>query len=143
MAENKEKIREYNRKYRQRHREKIRVRHKKWCQENEERNRAHKRKHYENNPDSYNKNDYWKKHPAGKAAHCAKRRAKKNKASPQWADFEKIDVLYQKAGELGFWVDHIVPLTSKKVCGLHCEDNLQLLHPSLNMSKGNRAWPDM
>lgn len=56
---------------------------------------------------------------------------------------EQIEKLYSKAKELGFEVDHIVPLQSKKVCGLHTFSNLQLLSSDLNKSKGNRRWPDM
>jgi hypothetical protein len=43
----------------------------------------------------------------------------------------------------GTHVDHIVPLVSKFVCGLHCEANLQLLPGPENQRKGNRVWPDM
>jgi len=40
-------------------------------------------------------------------------------------------------------VDHIVPLDSMIVQGLHCLANLQILEGSINISKGNRFWPDM
>jgi hypothetical protein len=77
----------------------------------------------------------------------AKRRASKLQATPSWANKEHIDSVYllasinRKAG-LDVHVDHIVPLLSDLVCGLHCESNLQLLHSSNNTSKGNRHWPD-
>jgi hypothetical protein len=74
---------------------------------------------------------------------ASRRRATKLKATPKWADMDKIKQIYIKASTCGHHVDHIVPLRSKFVCGLHCEANLQILEPSINMSKGNRWWPDM
>ena len=62
---------------------------------------------------------------------------------PIWADLDKIKVVYKKASKLNFEVDHIVPLQSPIVSGLHVWYNLQLLEPSLNRSKSNKFWPDM
>ena len=79
----------------------------------------------------------------------AKRRALKLKATPVWANHDKIRSFYSSSDALnmllGEWhhVDHVVPLQSKYVCGLHCEANLQILTASQNISKGNRYWPDM
>jgi hypothetical protein len=71
------------------------------------------------------------------------------RAIPNWADRQKIADLYKLARRLteitkSKWnVDHIVPLTSDKVCGLHCSENMQLLPISINVSKNNRQWPEM
>lgn len=40
-------------------------------------------------------------------------------------------------------VDHIVPLQSNVVCGLHCAANLRIVTAEENFSKGNRTWPNM
>lgn len=72
-----------------------------------------------------------------------RRRAAKLQAVPGWFEKEKVELVYQKADELGFQTDHIVPLIHPLVCGLHCWYNLQLLDQPLNGSKGNRHWPDM
>ena len=62
---------------------------------------------------------------------------------PKWQEPKKIKEFYQMASFLGLEVDHIVPITSDLVCGLHCLDNFQLLTREQNASKGNRFWPDM
>lgn len=64
-------------------------------------------------------------------------------ASPLWADLDAIKDVYLEAEYMQMHVDHIIPLRSKLVCGLHVWDNLQLLTPKANLAKGNRHWPDM
>lgn len=71
----------------------------------------------------------------------SKRRGLKSK--PIWFDKEKVDFIYKKARLLSMEVDHIVPLLSDIVCGLHTWENLQLLEMKLNRSKSNKTWPDM
>lgn len=74
----------------------------------------------------------------------AKRRAAKKSAIPGWADMDAIRKIYRKARSMGgMHVDHIVPLQSDLVCGLHCEANLQIIPSSENVKKSNRYWPDM
>lgn len=81
-------------------------------------------------------------------ARSAKYRARKIQALQSWVDKEAIEGMYYLAAlfrqtGLNVHVDHIVPLQSDTVCGLHCEANLQLLPGNINQSKGNRHWPDM
>lgn len=42
-----------------------------------------------------------------------------------------------------YQVDHIVPLQSRLVCGLHNEANLSVIPAIDNNRKGNRYWPEM
>lgn len=79
----------------------------------------------------------------------ANHRAAKLQATPSWADQSTIACYYSVAAMLTreglhqWGVDHIVPLQSKRVCGLHTQANLQLLTHSDNAAKGNRHWPNM
>lgn len=58
-------------------------------------------------------------------------------ATPPWADTQKINEIYL-ARPFGFHVDHIYPLRSDWVCGLHVPENLQYLSAEENLKKGNR-----
>lgn len=93
--------------------------------------------------------DYGQRFPEKIAAKAAKRRAQRLQATPSWASQKYIACFYQMAKDEEIrtgrkvHVDHIVPLKSKLVCGLHCEDNLQLLFDTDNMHKFNSWWPDM
>lgn len=86
---------------------------------------------------------YEKQFPEKTRARSNKRRAIKARAIPIWADFDAIKAIYVEAQKCGLEVDHIVPLNSKYVSGLHCEANMQLLPRLENIRKGNRWWPDM
>jgi hypothetical protein len=78
-----------------------------------------------------------------------RRNAEKLKATPSWANLffieEAYDLAQRRTEATGFqWhVDHIVPLRSKRVCGLHVEHNLQVIPARTNLAKGNRVWPFM
>ena len=83
------------------------------------------------------------------ASYTAKHRAAKKRATPAWANQTYIGMFYEMAKleeirlSVGVHVDHIVPLQSSIVCGLHVEHNLQLLTKTANLSKSNRTWPNM
>jgi hypothetical protein len=88
------------------------------------------------------------KHPGIGAAYVAKYFASRLQATPPWADLDKIKAIYAEAARLTkatgirHEVDHIHPLQSKVMCGLHVPANLQILPMSENRSKSNRSWPE-
>lgn len=122
-----------------------------WTANNRERSKEIKDKwaaaHPEDNRQA--KTNYQKDNPEQGRLRVAKRRSAKKNATPLWASGKAIEEVYFAADFLGmvtgewYHVDHIVPLQSKLVCGLHCEANLQVLPASANWAKGNRHWPDM
>lgn len=77
----------------------------------------------------------------------ARRRAKELFAYPSWANKNKILQKYKEAvikmqkTKIKHHVDHIYPLNSKWLCGLHVENNLQVISEKENLKKGNRTWP--
>ena len=164
-ADNKEEIKNSNKKYYEQNREKILEYQKQYAANNEEKLTRYMREYYEknkeqvasqqhqyylSNKDSIRKRmrTYQQENNEAILARSAERRANKLQATPSWADKQSILGMYvladlfSKTG-VKMHVDHIIPLKSDKVCGLHCEDNLQLLPASDNIAKGNRHWPDM
>lgn len=142
---NSQQIKMQHKIYADRNKEKRKVYASKWRQEsgymsdyrllNKEHISQYNKKYQTENKDRFN-------------AKNAKRKATKLQSTPDWVDLKVVMALYRIAAELTSLgipthVDHIVPLQSDTVCGLHCEDNLQLLSASDNMSKGNRHWPDI
>ncbi len=92
---------------------------------------------------------YQMANPAKRAALQALRKAQQRKATPAWANLFFLEEAYSLAElrtrMLGFpWhVDHIVPMQSKLVCGLHTDRNVRVIPANDNIRKGNRRWPDM
>ena len=92
----------------------------------------------------------WRRKNSDKRAAAQNRRKSQQlRAVPKWANDFFIKEIYHLASlrtkMLGYkWhVDHIVPLRSPIVCGLHVENNLQVIPASKNISKHNRYWPEM
>lgn len=91
----------------------------------------------------------YRRSEAGKEnARIKRRQVQKLGATPAWADQTKITAIYTEAQRLTeltgirHEVDHVVPLQSRLVCGLHVEHNLQVIPATVNRSKSNRHWPD-
>lgn len=78
-----------------------------------------------------------------------RRNAKKKKASVLWANQSKILDMYKLAENLSkktgikYHVDHMIPLQSNFVCGLHCEANLQVIPAIDNIKKSNKFFGDL
>lgn len=122
-----------------------------WQERNKERVAANGLAWREANKDRIKKNHReWQ--IANRDKECAKaarHRSAKMRACPLWADIKAIGFVYAEAQRISretgmpHHVDHIVPLQSKWVCGLHVESNLRVIPGADNMSKSNRHWPQM
>ena len=132
--------------------------------ENIERRHKRQKAHYAANKDRINKerkkrldsrperkkqlNEYGRKHYVeNKHLYVAKlnqRRAAKLKATPKWADRHAIKQFYLMAQDMTkrtgkkYVVDHVIPLQSKIVCGLHVHTNLQVIPELENWKKASR-----
>lgn len=117
-----------------------------WSNEQKEnrkqRNKVNNKNHYMRNKDDVS-------YKARKLAATVKYNLMKKRAVPLWFEDEAVEDLYEECrvlelicaayGEpVKFEADHIVPIQSDKVCGLHCHANLQILTKEANCSKSNR-----
>jgi hypothetical protein len=90
---------------------------------------------------------WFKQHPHKRLAYDKLKQAKRKQRFVEWANQSKIEAFYQEAKRLSrqtgveHHVDHIYPMISCFMCGLHVEGNLQILTAAENCSKGNRTWP--
>lgn len=155
--------------YYQAHKEQSREKGLRWRQKNRERSRELSRANHQRHKEKRNaesrayreanqermrdlRNAWWRNNPVKVRLANAARRIAKFKATPEWArsEFEQfaIEEMYDlavrrtKATGIPWQVDHIVPLRSKLVCGLHCVANLRVIPAMENHRKGNRTWPN-
>jgi len=137
---NSEKVKQTVAKYRQENPEKVSQVKKDWYALNKKDVYNKNNSYRKLNPDkSYEYQKKYREANRGKrTAWLAKYRSTKLQATPPWFEKDLVETVYIKAKEWGFAVDHVIPLQGENVCGLHCWENLQLLDPMLNSSKGNR-----
>ena len=105
-----------------------------WYKENRQQKNLTSKKHYEANKEKY-------------FLRYSKRRAALKNAIPSWysetddIEFLKLkqecEELNKKTGII-HEIDHIIPLQSDIVCGLHCKENWQILTREQNRSKSNK-----
>lgn len=100
--------------------------------------------------------EYWVKYgkryrTERRAETCAKARrqqAARRNAVPLWFDKELEQAVYREAerrrlaGE-DVEVDHIVPIISPFVCGLHWHGNLRIVSTAINRAKSNRLIEEL
>lgn len=90
---------------------------------------------------------YLREHPEYNRYARSLRRAAEKRAMPPWADRKAIKEFYDRAVQISIetgvahHVDHIFPLQSDAICGLHIALNLQIITAAENQSKSNRHWP--
>jgi hypothetical protein len=111
-----------------------------------DRQRESRKEWQRNNPEKVAaRNARWKKaNPDKVLASTIKRLSHIQRATPSWANEFFIAEAYHLAKVRekvlgGKWhVDHVIPLRGKTVCGLHVENNLQVIPATMNLRKGNR-----
>lgn len=148
---NAEKINEKSRRWYKENRERAKITRAKWRIKNSQKDKDDVAKYQSKNKEKLAAaaKEWNKKNPHLVQAKGARRRARQAASIPKWADHCAINGIYKKAKKLNYetkesWqVDHIVPIHSKIVCGLHCEHNLQIITKKENLKKSNSTWPDM
>lgn len=137
-AENKEKFKKYSEKYRSANYEKMKLATERWGLKNKQKKLdAYKNWAINNKPKVMARNRI--------------REAKKKERIPKW--FSELDAfVFIEAQDLAkiresftlfkWEVDHIVPLISKEVCGLHIANNFRVIPWLENRVKGNKRVPE-
>lgn len=151
VSKNKEKITEAKAKYRNNNKEKIAISSKLYRENNMDKCRAREILYHESHrQEGRVRSAKWAKENKERTTFLArKHQAARINSVPKWANEFFMDEAYRlsalrtKITGIKWEVDHIVPLQSKLVCGLHCEHNIQVIPSLLNKRKSNVYWPDM
>ena len=154
-AKHKQEIAKYHERYVVDNRDRLKARAgitgPKWRAANKARINARRKEWEKNNQKKARalRASWQKQYPEKVRAFAMQHRASQLRAIPRWANEFLISEIYDLAVRrtklLGTeWeVDHIVPLQSPLVCGLHTEQNLRVVPRTVNRTKSNVVWPDM
>jgi len=127
---NKQELKKYFKEYAENNREKIAEYQKEYRIKNNEKTKEYRQTHIA----EYN-------------AHTMNRQARKLQATVSYSDSKAIKRIYRTAHILSkmigrkMQVDHIIPLKNNLVCGLHHENNLQIISAERNRIKKNKFEP--
>ena len=151
VAQNAEKVKAKAAEYRERNREKLRQKAREYAAENAERNRIKARVWAEQNNARFRARvkAYAEAHPEMQQERVRARRKAISSAKVEWGNEFFISEIYDLARKRtvvtghAWHVDHIVPIRSKIVCGLHVHWNLAVVPARANVKKSNKHWPDM
>lgn len=169
LEETAEAKKEYSKKWNLENKKKRDASRKIWEEENHEKIREKARLRRELNLEKHRERDrknrkndggkstarmakYARLHPERMRANLDAYNKQKKLATPKWqSQHDKALIAGLKASAMmltaltgiAHATDHIVPIQSPYVCGLHVFCNLQILPRETNSAKGNRIWPDM
>jgi post-segregation antitoxin (ccd killing protein) len=125
-----------------------RKKNKKWRDENPEKVSAanrQKRRGPQGDALRQRRREHYRQNKPRYVAQAAARTERNKRATPPWADLKAIEQFYWEADRLTkltgikHHVDHIYPLQSKVMCGLHVEANLCVVPWNVNLEKGNKV----
>lgn len=83
---------------------------------------------------------YYEKNREMMSRISAARQSRVKQATPPWADLDAIEDFY-KSCPRGCAVDHVIPVSHSRVCGLHIPANMQYLSKRDNREKWNFFVP--
>jgi len=141
---------EREKRYRDTNKDRARERSKRWRDDKNATLKEYRKQYYEKNKDRKLESDKrWRwNNPDKVALYSRIRNTLLERQTPGWYEEDLVRQLYQERDALNemyhldLEVDHIIPLNSDTVSGLHCLANLQLINKSSNRSKGNRYQTD-
>lgn len=153
-AANKEKVAADKAAYYAANKGKVLLASTRWAAENPEKRRGIGAKYRAANPEKeIARCARWRaNNPEKKYAAKARRRAGAIRAVPRWyGEFdafamEEASALVRARADItkiSWHADHVVPLQSPLVCGLHTWRNIAVIPGVENIRKSNRYWPDM